>query len=99
MLIEKNILKSELEKQIRVLFNKEVSEARDYEVYQALSKVIIENISKDWLETRKTYEKSKQAFYLSAEFLMGRALGNNIINLGLEKEIKEVLTEIGFDLN
>ncbi|MGL4671376.1 glycogen/starch/alpha-glucan phosphorylase, partial [Cetobacterium sp.] len=56
-------------------------------------------ISKDWLETKKNYEKEKQAFYFSAEFLMGRALGNNLINLGIDKEVTDVLKEIGFDLN
>ena len=59
----------------------------------------MEEIAEDWYETRKLYSQKKQAFYLSAEFLMGRALGNNLINLGLLDEVKEVLTEYGIDYN
>lgn len=99
MLIEKELLKSRIEKQIEVLFNKSIDEANSFEIYQGLSKALIESISGNWLETRKRYEKSKQAFYFSAEFLMGRALGNNLINLGVEKEVESILKEIGFDIN
>lgn len=99
MLIEKKLLKDRIEKQIEVLFNKSIDEANNFEIYQGLSRALIEGISKNWLETRKKYESEKQAFYFSAEFLMGRALGNNLINLGLDKEVAEILEEIGFDLN
>ena len=99
MLIEKNLLKSRIEKQVEILFNKSIDEANSSEIYQGLSKALIESISKNWLETRKKYESGKQAFYFSAEFLMGRALGNNLINLGVETEVREILKEIGFDLN
>ena len=99
MLIEKNLLKSRIEKQVEVLFNKSIDEANSFEIYQGLSKVLIENISSNWLETRKKYESEKQAFYFSAEFLMGRALGNNLINLGVEEEVKSLLEEMGFDIN
>ncbi len=99
MLIEKSLLKSKIENQVGVLFNKSIDEANEFEIYQGLSKALLETISKNWLETRKKYETGKQAFYFSAEFLMGRALGNNLINLGLDKEVKEILKEIGFDLN
>ena len=95
----KELLKTKIENQVEILFNKSLDEANALEIYQGLSKVLLETISKDWLKTRKRYETEKQAFYFSAEFLMGRALGNNLINLGLDKEVKEVLEEIGFDLN
>ncbi len=95
----KELLKTKIENQVEILFNKSLDEANALEIYQGLSKVLLETISKDWLKTRKRYETGKQAFYFSAEFLMGRALGNNLINLGLDKEVKEVLEEIGFDLN
>ena len=95
----KELLKTKIENQVEILFNKSLDEANALEIYQGLSKVLLEIISKDWLKTRKRYETGKQAFYFSAEFLMGRALGNNLINLGLDKEVKEVLEEIGFDLN
>lgn len=93
------IVKEKLKSNICIMFNKELNEATSLEIYQALSKTILEKISQNWLETRKRYSKGKQAFYLSAEFLMGRALGNNIINLGLIEEVKELLKEINFDLN
>ncbi|MGL5428181.1 MAG: glycogen/starch/alpha-glucan phosphorylase, partial [Cetobacterium sp.] len=99
MLMEKNLLKSKIEEKVAVLFNKSLDEANSFEMYQGLSKVLLDNISKNWLETRKRYESEKTAFYFSAEFLMGRALGNNLINLGMYAEVKEVLEEIGLDIN
>ena len=99
MLIGKDLLKSEIETKVGVLFNKSIDEANSFEIYQSLSRVILDNISKNWLETRKKYEEEKQAFYFSAEFLMGRALGNNLINLGVYEQISEVLSEIGLDIN
>lgn len=99
MLIEKKFLKDRIQKQVEILFNKSIDEANNFEIYQGLSRALIESISKNWLETRKKYESEKQAFYFSAEFLMGRALGNNLINLGLDKEVAEILEESGFDLN
>ena len=59
----------------------------------------MENIADNWYDTGKLYEKQKQAFYLSAEFLMGRALGNNLINLGMLKEVQELFDELGIDYN
>ena len=59
----------------------------------------MEDIAEDWYETNKLYSQKKQAYYFSAEFLMGRALGNNLINLGVLDEVKEVLTELGIDYN
>ncbi|MGL5711360.1 MAG: glycogen/starch/alpha-glucan phosphorylase, partial [Cetobacterium sp.] len=99
MLIEKGLLKSEIETKVGVLFNKSIDEANSFEIYQSLSKVLLDNISKKWLETRKKYENEKQAFYFSAEFLMGRALGNNLINLGIYQEVSEILSEIGLEIN
>ncbi|MGL5356639.1 MAG: glycogen/starch/alpha-glucan phosphorylase [Cetobacterium sp.] len=99
MLIDKKKLKSKIENKVEVLFNKSIDEANSFEIYEGLSKVILDSISKNWLETTKNYKKEKQAFYFSAEFLMGRALGNNLINLGVYKEVKEVLEELGLDIN
>lgn len=97
--MKNNNLREKIEKQIEILFNKTYDEAVNGEIYQALSKVILEEISNNWVTTRKTYEKTKQAFYLSAEFLMGRALSNNLINLQLKEEVDEILKEIGFEYN
>ena len=99
MKIEKNQLRKQIEKYLKVSFGKEISEATDFEVYRALGQAVMEEIAEDWYETNKLYSQKKQAYYFSAEFLMGRALGNNLINLGLLDEVKEVLTELGIDYN
>lgn len=99
MKIEKNELKKQIEKYVKISFGKDISEANEFEIYRALGQAIMEEIAEDWYETKKLYSQKKQAFYLSAEFLMGRALGNNLINLGLLDEVKEVLAEYGIDYN
>ena len=60
-----------------------------------------DDIINNWLATQKQYEidDPKTVYYMSMEFLMGRALGNNLINLCAYKEVKEALDEMGFDLN
>jgi len=99
MKIEKNELKKQIEKHVKISFDKDITEANEFEIYRALGQAIMEEIAEDWYETKKLYSQKKQAFYLSAEFLMGRALGNNLINLGLLGEVKEVLAEYGIDYN
>lgn len=99
MKIGKEELKKQIEKYVKVSFGKDISEATEFEVYRALGQAIMEDIAEDWYETNKLYSKKKQAYYFSAEFLMGRALGNNLINLGVLDEVKEVLTELGIDYN
>lgn len=99
MKIEKNQLRKQIEKYVKVSFGKEIADATDFEVYRALGQAIMEEIAEDWYETNKLYSQKKQAYYFSAEFLMGRALGNNLINLGLLDEVKEVLNELGIDYN
>lgn len=99
MKIGKEELKKQIEKYVKVSFGKDISEATEFEVYRALGQAIMEDIAEDWYETNKLYSQKKQAYYFSAEFLMGRALGNNLINLGVLDEVKEVLTELGIDYN
>lgn len=99
MKIEKNELKKQIEKYVKISFGKDITEANEFEIYRALGQAIMEEIAEGWYETKKLYSQKKQAFYLSAEFLMGRALGNNLINLGLLGEVKEVLAEYGIDYN
>lgn len=99
MKVEKEVLRKQIEKNLKVSFGKELSEAKDFEVYRALGEAVMENIADNWYDTGKLYEKQKQAFYLSAEFLMGRALGNNLINLGMLKEVEELFQELGIDYN
>ena len=99
MRVGKEELRKQIEKYVKVSFGKEISEATEFEVYRALGKAIMEDIAEDWYETNKLYSQKKQAYYFSAEFLMGRALGNNLINLGVLDEVKDVLTELGIDYN
>ena len=99
MKIEKSQLKNQITKNLKILFGKDLKESNDFEIYKALGKTIMENISENWYQSSKLYSTGKEAYYLSAEFLMGRALGNNLINLGLLGEIKELFQELGIDYN
>lgn len=99
MRVEKKVLRKQIERNLKVSFGKELGEAKDFEIYRALGQAVMENIADNWYDTGKLYEKQKQAFYLSAEFLMGRALGNNLINLGMLKEVQELFDELGIDYN
>lgn len=83
------------------VFRKTVEEATPEQMYQAVAYAVKDVIIDEWIATHKEYEKQdvKTLYYLSMEFLMGRALGNNIINIMSQQEVKEVLEELGFDLN
>ena len=83
------------------VFRKTVEEATPEQMYQAVAYAVKDVIIDEWIATHKEYEKQdvKTLYYLSMEFLMGRALGNNIINIMSQPEVKEVLEELGFDLN
>ena len=91
--------KKKLEEKLLERFSVSLKDASSFEVYRALGETVISFIARDWYETKEKYSKTKQAFYLSSEFLMGRALGNNLINLGIDKEVREFLEEIGIDYN
>ena len=80
-------------------FGKKIENASEQEIYYALSKAVVSEIAENWEKSKMTYGKEKQAFYLSAEFLMGRALGNNLMNLNLYHEIQDELSELGINLN
>lgn len=86
---------------VKNLYRKTLEEATPAQVFQAVSYAVKDVIIDEWIATHKEYEKqdTKTVYYLSMEFLMGRALGNNIINICALKEIKEVLDEMGLDLN
>ena len=83
------------------IFRKTIDEASPLQVFQAVAYAVKEVVMDEWIATHKEYEKqdAKTVYYLSMEFLMGRALGNTIINICAYDEIKEVLDELGFDLN
>ena len=91
--------KEKLEEKLLEKFSVSLKDASPFEVYRALGETVMSFIARDWYETKQEYSKTKQAFYLSSEFLMGRALGNNLINLGIDKEIQEFLKELGIDYN
>ena len=86
---------------VKTLYRKTIEEASEQEVFQAVSYAVKDVIIDNWLATQQTFDKEdpKMVYYMSMEFLMGRALGNNLINLTAYKEVKEALDEIGFDLN
>ena len=86
---------------VRTLFRKEIEEATEQQIFQAVGYAVKDAIMDAWIATQKEYEKTdpKIVYYMSMEFLMGRALGNNLINLTFYDEVKEALEEIGLELN
>lgn len=80
-------------------FAKKLRDANKREKYIALSKSLMEMIIPNWIESEDKFEDEKRAYYLSAEFLMGRALSNNLLNMELKKEVEEVLKDIGIRYN
>ena len=98
---EKKAFKKEVEQNVKQLFRKTVDEVSQQELYQAVSYVVKDAIIDDWIATQKQYEKDdpKIVYYMSMEFLLGRALGNNLINMTAYKEVKEALEEMGLNLN
>ena len=98
---EKDVFKRDVRNNVKTLFRKEVEESTPQQLFQAVSYAVKEAIIDDWLATQKQYEKDdpKTVYYMSMEFLLGRALGNNLINMTAYKEVKEALEEMGIDLN
>ena len=98
---EKDVFKRDVRNNVKTLFRKEVEEATPQQLFQAVSYAVKEAIIDDWLATQKQYEKDdpKTVYYMSMDFLLGRALGNNLINMTAYKEVKEALEEMGIDLN
>ncbi len=82
-------------------YGKNLEEASSHDIYDAVSSAVMDHIQTNWMATRKQYEERKvrQVYYLSAEFLMGRALGNNLINFGVMDKVRDALIELGFDYN
>ena len=98
---DKEEFKKSVEDNVKTLFRKKLKEADNQQIFQAVSYAVKDHIIDAWLATQKEYEKSdpKTVYYLSMEFLMGRALGNNLINLCCYDEVKEALEELGCDIN
>ena len=98
---DKELFKRSVLYNVKTLYRKTLEEATSQQIFLAVSYAIKDAIVDHWLETQKAYEKQdcKTVYYLSMEFLMGRALGNNIINLQAYKSVKEAMEELGLDLN
>ncbi len=98
---DKEKFKKELESNVRMLFRRNLDEATIQQIYQAVAYSVKDDIIDNWIETHKAYEKQdkKMVYYMSMEFLMGRALGNNMINLLCYDEVRETLEELGLDMN
>ncbi len=97
----KDLFKRSVVYNVKTLYRKDIEEATPQQVFQAASLAIKDQIMDNWIDTQKAYEKQdpKMVYYMSMEFLMGRALGNNIINLQASAPVKEALEELGMDLN
>ena len=98
---DKELFKKSVLYNVKTLYRKTLKEATPQQIFQAVCYATKEVIVDDWMETQKAYEEQdcKMVYYLSMEFLMGRALGNNLINLQAYAPVKEALTELGLDLN
>ena len=98
---EKEAFKAAVKENVKTLYRKKVEEASKQQIFQAVSYAVKDIIMDDWFETQSKYEEEnvKTVYYMSMEFLMGRALGNNLINMTAYTEVKEALDEMGIDLN
>ena len=100
-MFKKEAFKKSVKDNVKFLYRKTIEEATQEQIFQAVSYSVKDVIIDNWLETQKAYDEQdpKTVYYMSMEFLMGRALGNNLINLCAYGEVKEALDELGFDLN
>ena len=98
---DKELFKRSVLYNVRTQYRKELEEATPQQIFQAASLAIKDQIIGNWMDTQKAYEKEdpKMVYYMSMEFLMGRAMGNNLINMQAYQPVKEALEELGLDLN
>ena len=98
---DKELFKRSVLNNVKTLYRRTLEEATQQQIFQAVSYAIKDVIVDNWMTTQKEYEKQdpKMVYYMSMEFLMGRALGNNLINLQAYSEVKEALDELGVDIN
>ncbi len=98
---KKEAFKKSVEDNVKFLYRKKLEEATQQQIFQAVSYTVKDVIIDNWLETQNAYDEQdpKVVYYMSMEFLMGRALGNNLMNLCAYDEVKEALEELGLDLN
>ena len=98
---DKELFKRSVLYNVRTLYRKTLEEATPQQIFQAVSYAVKDQIVGDWMDTQKAYEEEdpKMVYYMSMEFLMGRALGNSLINLQAYKEVKDALEELGLNIN
>ncbi len=98
---DKELFKRSILYNVMNMFRKNLEEATPQQIFQAASYSIKDRVIGNWMNTQEAYDKEdpKTVYYMSMEFLMGRALGNNMINLQAYQGAKEVLEELGVDIN
>ncbi|MBR9937599.1 glycogen/starch/alpha-glucan phosphorylase [Oscillospiraceae bacterium Marseille-Q3528] len=98
---DKEMFKRSVVYNVKTLYRRTMEEATEQQIFQAVCYAVKDAIIDSWMSTKKEIEKTdpKTVYYMSMEFLMGRALGNNLINLTYYDEVKEALEELGCDLN
>ena len=98
---DKETFKKSVIYNVKSQYRRNIEDATPAQIYQAVAYAVKDVIIDEWIASHKEYEKqdAKTLYYLSMEFLMGRALGNNIINIMAQKEVREVLEDLGLDLN
>ena len=100
-IIDKEMFKRSVLYNVKTLYRKTLEEATDQQIFQAVSYAVKDAVVDHWITTQEAYDEKdpKTVYYMSMEFLMGRALGNNMINLMAYKEFSEALAELGLDIN
>ena len=98
---EKETFKETVKENVKTLYRKTIEEATPQQLFQAVSYAVKDVIFDDWFATQKAYDEAdaKTVYYMSMEFLMGRALGNNLINRKAYKEVREALEYMVIDLD
>ena len=98
---DKDEFKSIFTEKVHVLFEKELQDLTPTEVYQTVAFMVRDLVSEDWIRTNEVYDrdKSKQVYYFSIEFLLGRLLQSNLIGVGMEEVCRQGLKELGWDLD
>lgn len=101
LLIDKESFKKDYKKKFLELHGIELDDGKSFHKYEALGSLVKDYIAEDWIKTKKNYEnsKQKQVYYFSMEFLLGRLLGDALLNLGIRETCKEALKELDIDLN
>ncbi|MBQ9633118.1 MAG: glycogen/starch/alpha-glucan phosphorylase, partial [Lachnospiraceae bacterium] len=99
--INSDVLKKTIKNNVRRMYRKDFDEASNQEIYQALSLAVKDIVVEDWIATQKAIHEQKPTivYYMSMEFLMGRALGNILLTLSKYYDVKRAMDELGIDIN